>query len=167
MSDMWLSVDPGAGGSGVVLWRDECTLVGSMNLRSSEASWHKSACHQIDTLEKRLSNSQVDAMSRCRLLVCEFPQVWKGASAQASAARGDVCKLAAVSGMFGAFAHAHGMTLKYVEVNTWKGQLSKKLVKKRIQEVFTLMGHKAATQDFSDHSWDAAGIGLFHAGRFE
>jgi len=92
-------------------------------------------------------------------VLVEWPE-FRGGSAlgHAAAARDDVSKLAFLCGMiFG----IHPNVIP-VPVSKWKGQLKKETVNKRIERS---IGHHAKNgEQFSSHSWDAVGIGLWFLG---
>lgn len=94
----------------------------------------------------------------------EWPQFYDSAQGHMVARRGDLNKLTYTVGYITCMLQALGcITTELVPVATWKGQLSKVVVNKRIVKV---LGAKRCTS-FSSHAWDAVGIGLYAKGYFE
>lgn len=87
-------------------------------------------------------------------VVLEFPGLWaSSAKSFASASNGDLFKLTYLVGGFGEIVRRSIMKKPIlVTPQQWKGQLSKKIVQKRLEKVL----HK----EFEDHEADAVGIGL-------
>lgn len=90
-------------------------------------------------------------------IVCEWPSYFQSAKGQKSADRGDLVKLSVAVGMVAGLAAQVGAVFYPVRVNTWKGQLSKATVIRRIKRQ---LGDKACS-GFVDDEWDAVGVGLW------
>lgn len=88
------------------------------------------------------------------IVVLEFPEMWGGdAKSMQSAQRGDLFKLAYLTGGLGEIARRSGARLPVlVFPREWKGQLPKDVVIKRIQNVLDVKP--------KDHEADAIGMGV-------
>jgi hypothetical protein len=90
--------------------------------------------------------------------VCEYP-AYHGSPLGWQT--GDLQKLTFLVGVFaGYFKHAR--TFVPVTPNTWKGQMSKAVVIRRLTKRFG----PGATREWQKDEWDAVGIGLWRLGRF-
>ncbi len=111
---------------------------------------------QMDVLMSGLIE-QFDISSKCRVLI-EYPAFFSGSGGRMTAARGDLVKLAFITGALAAHISGLQLTIVPVEVSAWKGQLSKKHVNERIKKLIQM--------EFADHIADAVGIGLWDRGVF-
>jgi len=163
--DLWISIDPGVGGSGLILWKNKHDILHHENVYGSARSWSDRAVEQIQKINTMFENTRI--LPRCSALVCEFPQIWSDSLSQAAANKGDICKLAACAGMWMGWGGLNGMTIHSILVNDWKGQLSKSIVRTRCVERLKTLGLSSPEEMFSAHEWDAIGLGLFHKGLFD
>lgn len=87
---------------------------------------------------------------------CEFPQFFSSAGGQMCAARGDLAKLTFLVGRIAESCYHHQVKFVPVEVNTWKGQLPKEVVEKRVCNKLGIRHGK-----ITSHAMDAVGIGMW------
>lgn len=171
MSSYMLSVD-GAKQTGWALWdvstpEKRTALVGPIDVGVivpvATVKWEGAidwTSLQIDELFNRFNDSGLESF--VDIVVCEYPQFFQSFAGMTSAAHGDLVKLAIMYGRINQIAVYHSATFKGVEVNTWKGQMSKDAVIHRIKK---RLGADACLR-FKTHIWDAVGIGLWAKGHF-
>ncbi len=84
-------------------------------------------------------------------------------SAGQAVAKDSLIKLSQATGMIVSRLIDQGAEVEYIPVIEWKGQMSKLMTIKRIEEaLFTKFGKV----NYNSHEWDAVGIGLFMKGFF-
>lgn len=154
---LFLAVDPGIGGTGAALFTPGCKVPQTwvFNAKRTLPWWQRalSIAGDIDRLQREYR------FSTC---FCECPQFFASASGEMVAGRGDLVKLSIA---VGAVAGVLRQSAKFypIEVNVWKGQLTKENVNRRIARTLGAVN----VGDFVSHAWDAVGIGLFAKGKFE
>lgn len=96
-------------------------------------------------------------------VVCELPQFFDSGKGQVAASTGSLVKLSAVVGSFLAVAQLKlkNVPFKLVNVTTWKGQLPKDVLQRRIEKFY---GEKYSRYHFRKDIWDAVGLGLWYLG---
>lgn len=93
----------------------------------------------------------------------ELPKYMPSPTGQAAASGGNLVTLfLCVAGIISA-THAEKRQLKLVDVNEWKGTMSKEAVISRIKKRFAAQRMQVA---FRSHEWDAVGVGLHVLGVF-
>lgn len=145
-----LTVDPGLGGTGIVYW---------LNFDLPHPQWGK-VLHSKHTRNHWIyrANSIVDQFKReiepiTGLVVIENQSMWDSSEAAfASARKGDIVKLAQLTGMMMKVALDAEMEVHLISPMNWKGQLPKRTVHSRIRKI---LGKK-----YREHEADAIGIGL-------
>jgi len=110
---------------------------------------------RLDELLQRMPISKV---------VCELPQHFEGARGQAAEGRGDIIKLTYMVGGYGIVCGMRGISFEHAPVMTWKGQLSKESVEKRVRRIIG-EDHFERLRIRRDVI-DACGIGLWARGLF-
>jgi len=95
----------------------------------------------------------------------EWPSYFGSLGGRAAAGSGSLVKLAFGIGKLAQISEAYGSNFVPVPVNKWKGQLSKKIVEKRIRKILPAARLKKLKPE--KDVWDAIGIGLFMRGLFE
>lgn len=100
-----------------------------------------------------------------RTVAIEWPAVYGSLSGRAAAGSGSVVKLAFTVGKLAQIVEDYGAFFVPIEVNKWKGQLSKKIVIKRIKRIISSSRLKKLAPE--KDAWDAIGIGLFMRGLFK
>lgn len=161
-----LSIDPGIDW-GYAVWNSHGTHFfklespiksGVLWASKTITNWHEKldvACRQFDTLLK-------DLIHPLERVIIEEPAYFQSAGGGVAARRGDLVKLALVTGAFAGIANCKYMAvIELVPVTTWKGQLPKEVVIKRIREKLPKI------KGVTSHAWDAVGIGLHAKGHFE
>ena len=156
-----MTVDPSSRSMGVAVWsaRRWKTLdvpVSTYLLKGSPSDeWTVSAAQIGAQVASIMRDFNIIAVH------CEFPPF-----IQTSAQSGAQAKLMHSAGMIAGLCAAQETppTFDYVDVNTWKGNLPKALVIKRVADIY----HKANIEcpTFRNDEWDAVGIGLYLKGKF-
>lgn len=154
------AVDPGINGTGIALWcpGDDLYPFGTDVLNAPrKLTWWRKALYLADAVA-----DVVDEHRDIAILVCECPQFFASAGGEMVAGRGDLVKLAIAVGCIAGRVESNTRSCEFfpVEVNDWKGQLSKENVERRIRR-------KLPLGEYTSHAWDAVGIGLFARGDFE
>ena len=154
-----MSVDPGATGTGIALWRVGFGVVDPgifycKNLFGGDGDWWERADQLVPQLSTLLHKYGVVEM------VIEYPQFMESLKGQASSRQGDTLKLAFLVGRYVQAARELGIrNIRRVQPDEWKGQLPKDVVERRIiakiPEIVEVLNPKT-------HSWDAIGIGLWY-----
>ena len=161
-----LTIDPGVHATGWAFWEYlDRQFLGEHQrpddsgvIRSRAKVWEEAAASVWNDLET------VMVMNDPMLIVIEFPGLWSSnAASHASAAKGDLFKLAYLVGGMGHVISERGdvdsTTAKFpilLSPAEWKGQLPKKVVMGRIKRAY---GRK-----YRDHEADSVGLGLFLQG---
>lgn len=114
-----------------------------------------STVHQLGEIILRLKPKYV---------VCEWPQSFTSVGGRAATGAGSIIKLAFGIGQLAMVADACAAKFIPVPVAQWKGQLSKRIVIKRIKKRLTPA--RIEYLEPESHAWDALGIGLFCKGLF-
>ena len=154
-----VTVDPGIRGSGFAYWerlyRTEPGEVMAprdiqLAVPKAKGSWQLRAGLVVERFKGFLYKHSPG------LVVIELPEVWSDSEkSMASATKGDLIKLAVLCGRLEEATFEDNVTLTktlYISPQQWKGQLSKRVVDKRI---------KASLQaEYPDHVSDAVGMGL-------
>jgi len=157
-----ITVDPGIGGTGVAVWRakdweDEVPPIHTRVLTpAAKLPWEEKVWRLCNMLEDLCEGSGY----RVEAATFELAQFFGGAGGYMVAAKGDLVKLCIVTGALAAVTARLCVETGFVEVNAWKGQLSKEVVMRRIEARLGL----AACDAFKTHAWDAVGIGLHMKG---
>lgn len=88
-------------------------------------------------------------------ITCEWPGLWSGSAvSQASAAKGDLFKLAYLIGSIAKmWDDRNGRPLRLISPQEWKGQLPKEVVMRRVHVLLPNV-------KLSNHMADAIGMGL-------
>lgn len=171
---MFLTVDPGITGTGLVLWRDDdIQPVSSFLIRipSKFGEWHERAHYTSENFDtildglvieypelSSISGSRPVAAPHNKVYV-EYPRLFGTASGVASAERGDVFKLVFLVGIIAGKVWKLGFEFVPLPVNDWKGNLSKEIIANRCSRA---LGRP--TSDFPNHVTDAVGMGLYIKG---
>jgi len=150
-----LTVDPGLGGTGLACWASlSHGQVEPQEPQSTEiirggrtGSWEYRVEHIWHIFTRSL------LLTQPRFVVLESQALWTGsASSMASAGRGDLFKLAYLTGGLWTIAIGRDAEVVLVSPNQWKGQLPKSAIHKRIK--------RALGARYPEHVADAVGMGL-------
>lgn len=114
-----------------------------------------STIHQLGSLVMKL---------KPECIVCEWPQSFSSVGGRAASGTGSIIKLAFGIGQVALIADVCRAKFIPVPVAQWKGQLSKKIVIKRIKK--KLPASRLEYLEPDSHAWDAIGIGMFCKGLF-
>lgn len=151
-----LTIDPGLYSTGWAEWTDEFKLLDVGLWEGKSEVWENKAQDIIYCLVKHLRLQNI-----ITTVYCEYPKIFNTPGGLQIGLSGSIEKLTFLVGAIGGVCFHKGLRFKLVEVNQWKGQLPKEIVKKRIQRVLGM----SKTKRFKKDIWDAVGIGLYKAGR--
>lgn len=155
------TVDPGLGGTAISLWQETTWEEASHPYHTQVYSapkgleWLDRARLTVNSIEKVLSRYAVSEVW------IEYPGFHKSAGGQASATRGDVFKLMFLVGMLADRFEIRGTRFHPLEVNQWKGTLSKEAVAVRVGRILD-----CDPKRYGNHIMDSVGMGLFVKGFF-
>lgn len=163
---MLVSIDPGLSGTGLAIWPTvkskfpSSTLILSCN--DNRAHWSRRSVRIAHLVTAALKAN--GARNERLTLAWEVPGYFQSEGGLSSATSGSLVKLCFTAGCIVSSIFEEFEIAKHVpvEVNTWKGQLPKRIVESRIE---VILG-KRACASLSSHMWDAVGIGLWAQGRF-
>ena len=154
--DIWLTIDPGVSGTGIVMWevKPKSFRVGSFMILYGLGK-HDWAQRVLDIRDSILSLCLQSEVVR---IYCELPAFWERAGPRMWAKQGSLVKQSILVGSILGLSYMGGAkpTVTLVPVNDWKGNLSKAIV---IERVRRCLGTQS--EAFTEHVWDAAGIGLW------
>jgi len=154
-----LAVDPGVGGTGWALFiNDELKQVGCCSPKNARAPWVKRQADVVRQLSLSVNTSTTGTV------VIECPELQTSAKGWASARRGDLVKLALITG---AIVHVfRSWEVELVTPFQWKGVLPKRITMKAVrEEVPASVRGTLRLDSYPDHTWDAVGIGLWYLDR--
>jgi hypothetical protein len=153
----FMTVDPGLNGTGWVVFQNmqdpRFRANGVINIRNGD--WDSRAIDIACEIYAIACELEV------RKIYCEYPAYFDSAAGQMVAKRGDLLKLTFLVGCLKGISHP--MRFSLLPVNTWKGQLPKEVVKKRIQRI---LGDDLCKR-LKSHDVDACGMGLFLQGHMQ
>ncbi len=92
----------------------------------------------------------------------EWPAVFPSPGGQTAARTGSIVKLAYITGRIAEVFRSSTASLRYVDVQKWKGQVPKAVMNRRVQDVLVSKG--LGSLGHSTHELDALGIGLWVLG---
>lgn len=153
-----MTVDPGKSGTGIAVWDKErwdmqCNTFhrvlynepyynASFSFRGNNPL--KEYYMLIDTFIK---------LFHVQLMVIEKPSYFSSAKGAVTASSGKLVTLAMICGAYHAVGTLNGISCDFIDVGKWKGQLTKEVIKYRIQQ-------SSPNIMATNHDWDAIGIGL-------
>lgn len=147
-----MSIDPGLGGTGWAMWKNE-NLVASSSIKPKGkpgCPWEERARLIIVALSNIVKDHKPD-----RSFIEQPFIALDGGRAEISAKRQDVVKLSILNGMI-----TQALPNCYqVRVIDWKGQLPKDVFKRRIMKYLGEVGYRPTTE--TSHELDAIGIGRY------
>lgn len=147
---MQITIDPGTNGSGYAIWDKKWKLITFGVLVAGCIEWED----KMEDIAKKLRTLVL--RHKIKKAYIEKPQKFHGTFGNMVADRGDLVKLSIFVGYVKGYLR---IPVESVDVISWKGQLPKEVVIKRIKRI--LPDVKATS-----HAWDSIGIGLFIAGSF-
>ena len=154
MTDMLASIDPGVNGAGLAIW-DGRELIRACYVSPMPFCRPDRLCRVAYQTEIEISRTTVDVLPR----VIELPRVYPGARKNDP---NDLVDLACVAGALG------NEFTEYVYPRTWKGQVPKVVMGKRIMSRLS-EGEKwnieKCPESLKHNVLDAIGIGLWKLGR--
>jgi hypothetical protein len=150
-------VDPGVEAAWAVWFRAELKPRHVRMVKPHKGSWEE----RVDELMYDF-NDDLRAWAP-RIVVIEWPKLFESGGGMVSARSGALLKLMYVVGRMVEAARSKRMAIKLVDVNDWKGQMSKTAVKHRVRK---RLGSVCDKLKLKEHMWDAVGIGLSHRREF-
>jgi Holliday junction resolvasome RuvABC endonuclease subunit len=145
-----LYIDPGISGTGFAFFsKENKTFVPDFNL-----SFHKpSLLKYYEFYQEFIDRYEVE------FVMIERPQFFGLDSTKGLmvAVKGDLITLTMLAGGYEGIAILNGCEVETIEVNKWKGQLPKEVIKERIRRVWKEVSCK-------NHDWDAVGIAYYDFG---
>lgn len=145
-----LTVDPGVRGTGVAFWLPG-NLPGPYYTKAIRADNRLPWLARAEEIVRHY-RAVLDTVHPQHVVI-EDQEVWLNSAVGAAAAnRGDLVKLAQLTGMLVLAARDFGRETALLPVRTWKGQLPKSAVNTRIR--------RELGEAYPDHVADAVGIGL-------
>jgi len=158
-------IDPGLSGTGYAIWTWEAgggrmtpPLTCGVLTAPSKKSWDdRVQWYFIELCELYIHN-------KCWGTIVEWPNYRPTMMGQMVAARGDLGKLFAISTVCLSVGWSNNGFGSPISVNKWKGQLSKEIVRKRIEKRIGLVAVDGSK--IESHAVDAVGIGLYWKGCF-
>lgn len=175
MGKVFMSVDPGVGGTGVAVW--ELDKIGDEVAPIHTEVIKPGRVHAHSTTERWMKKTQavygmfslfLQEWNDVGAVYIEQPQFFGSAGGVAASA--DVVKLSMLIGTLIGAATAKGASPVLVPVNVWKGQLPKDVTQRRVIRYLkkcTPAGnyYVTLTQGCApDHLYDAIGIGCYVKG---
>lgn len=155
-----LGVDPGLNGTGWALLYNES---GETVLHSHGIFFHgitDSLVRRSMHYSEDLQNTLKQFMDKVNEVCIEYPAYFDTTSGNMIAKRGDLTKLTFLVGVLTKTVQSLKIKVTLVPVNTWKGQLPKEVVKRRILKK---LGENQC-RNLKSHDWDAVGLGLYGLG---
>lgn len=144
---MLVSIDPGLKSTAYVTWEG--------NRIKDHGVIHTDAKFPLVDRCRRIESYLLD-LQRVTSVAIEYPLFMSSTSGRRTAARGDLTKLTFCVGWIAATMSRRCQNVQLVSVNTWKGNLPKKVTAMAVQRVFG-----TRVDGWSHDLLDAAGIGLF------
>lgn len=141
-----LSIDPGIAGSGVAVWK-----AGERNPFLNYPLRKKTRA------DYRNEFVSIVSMYDIKMVLIEKPGFQASEKGQMVLRKGDLVELCLFVGGMEMCLMEAGCLVELIDVATWKGQLPKDVVNRRIQKVFPEV-------DAKSHDWDAIGIGFWATG---
>ena len=174
-----MTIDPGLTGTGCALFQTPAFYSTDAGVQAASLDPEK-ALDLYSTAQEWTQRATDIGLRQCSNILrkydvvevlIEYPRYFNSPVGDMAARRGDINKLVYLIGLISGQAvligEAKGIKteVKLIDVLTWKGQLSKKMVIERIKE----MQPELASPKFKklQHAWDAIGIGLWAQGRFK
>lgn len=147
-----VTVDPGVQGTGLVAWEHGLPIAAKAVVPKGHGPWLERAQQVVTSFRAFL----LCIPARVAVAI-EDQSIWEGSAvARTAALRGDIIRLAQLTGMLMQVALQQGATVRLVGVREWKGQLPKAAVHSRIKRILG--------QRYPEHVADAVGMGLYLRG---
>jgi hypothetical protein len=121
---------------------------------------------QLTEMALRFNNFMHRTPAGINAAYIEGVEMWEGnAQSMIAARRGNTFRLASLVGVYAGILATNGIAPTVLLPREWKGQLSKKIVEKRVYRVWAENGVSTANQPrYNDHIMDSIGIGFSVAG---
>ncbi len=159
-----MCIDPGVAGTGVSIWPTK-------SFSSSEKDRHLPLFHRSFKLKSPLAFyhyflelTEEYGVERVYIENAHYHGTGS-AKGQMTAQKGDLVVLAKYIGGLLATFQLNGIEAQTIDVTTWKGQLPKTVVMRRIQGIWPECPSKVNKKgEPTGHDWDAIGIGYYLMG---
>lgn len=151
----WASVDPGLDGTGWAVWSKDNELIDYGVIKLSKQA------NTFTDRKRLLTNGLYIQLApyNIRTVYIEYPKKFNSLKGDMVADKGDLVKLAELVGYFTAYFNVLEISVIDIDINKWKGQMSKEAVINRISRLLPGINPHS-------HDWDAIGIGLYVKGDF-
>lgn len=152
------TIDPGIRGTGIAIWsmdnwqKETLPIATYVVTPPADEDW----VYAIADLHKHIE--PIWEQHNVQKAYCEFPQYFTSGKGHSATAKGDIYKLSCLVGVFMGMMLGKGTMLIPVQVNVWKGQLSKDAVIARLLK----REPRLRNLDIETHAWDAVGIAYYH-----
>ncbi len=156
-----ITVDPGLH-CGIAWWLDGIPL-DAITLTHTRTTTEYFA--KADSTIKKVRNFMYNLSGEFvpDIVYLEWPAVFPSPGGQTAARTGNIVKLAYITGRIAEVFKGSTPDLQYVDVQKWKGQVPKKVMNQRVQQILEKEG--LGPLGHSTHELDALGIGLWVLGK--
>lgn len=156
-----ITIDPGVQGTGIAVWKASLWGIKRPPVRCFNYDRDQKLDWKETTREFVLRFDRLFRKYDVVDVYCEYPQYFgETGKGQASTGSGDIYKLSSLVGAFMAVTYLHQGTFTPIKVNSWKGQVPKEVIIRRITKLIPEMSN----MEIVSHSWDAVGVGLYAQG---
>lgn len=171
-----VSIDPGVKTLGLCVWDVQYTVRGDLDFRRSPfrgghaprpiyAEAVEFTPRSLPDAAEAITDYLHDTLTPFRPTHAVIERMeFFGGTARGIAATVDVLDVAAMTGAMTVFFQQRGAIVTLTPVRTWKGQLSKDQVSRRLLKKWGL--DEMPLESLKSHAIDAAGIGLHFMGKF-
>ena len=157
-SPIYVTVDPGLGGTGMAFWQKDfwgqkpyIPFFTHAITAPDKLDWLTRSDIIVEEFQKVLRPQEYVVTK----VWVEYPGLHQTAAGHASASKGDIFKLMFLVGRFAQVCYTMRSEFVPLEVNEWKGTMSKEVVIRRISNRLGV-----SHDHFPNHVADAVGMGL-------
>jgi len=157
------TIDPGLQGTGIAVWEPTTWTTRKRPVPPVHTETLRSGSSPAIETKMAVMTHRVKALLRdwpCKEAYIEKPAFFQSASGLMTASRQDLTKLTLCAGYIWGWLASEGVTVKFVEVHEWKGQVPKTVMAKRVNKLL----RQRVNREWSEHVYDAVGIGLWVKG---
>lgn len=157
LKENFISIDPGSEGTGIAIWLSAAMPYQTkiLEYKNPNAKWEDRCDYICMLLEHEIRQRK----QWLRAVYCEQPQYMQTFKGVTAASAGSLMKLCTIYGRFLQISFSLGIKFIPVDIPKWKGQLSKRQVKFRVDRIIP-------GNNYTSHAIDAVGIGLYAKGLF-
>lgn len=165
---MWMTVDPGFGGTGYAVWHDRTrkrllydppAAHGVINPPSAEKELEERGAWLFSEFKRTIIRytGMWQKIGQPITIYIEWPEFFGSTGKGHSAAgRGDFAKLLFAASCIAGAAFSQECDVHFIPVTMWKGQLPKSVVAKRVARCL-----KCPANRYPNHAMDAVGLGVW------